>query len=82
MIHDRTPESRTPARSVFRLDLPDAIDALTAYVNLRGITVPKGSRFVWVNRDHGASREWIVALVVDEEPTPQEPAGEHTEDTR
>lgn len=76
MIHDRTPESRTPARSVFRLDLPDAIDALTAYVNLQGITVPKGSKIAWVNRDHSADGKWIIALVVDEEPT-----GEHMEDT-
>lgn len=79
MIRDRTAETRTPARSVYRLTKEEAGDAIFDYVRKNTASpLPAGKRFVWVQEEQSSREEpWLVTLVIDENsvptPTPQEP---------
>ncbi len=69
MIRDRTPESRTPARSVYRLTTEETRDALWDYIRKHTSDhMPAGKRFVWVQEQSSPDDSWRVALVIDEEP--------------
>ena len=68
MNKHHTPASTTPARTVFRLSDDEVRDALVAYVESLGATVPAGTRFVWT-RDKSESRRdaFLATLGVDHE---------------